>query len=161
MAPTAYLNQALDAQGVKGKVKSDDQTLPVNRDCLLKEYELKFSYLTALSTRVLTAISAHMVFVGACLVVVLEDNATMAYTYAIAAINVATGAFAAVWIVQLGKRHTNAMERLSEIALVLGIKGYHENSKEKITHFAFPFLFGTFWFLGTVIFWLVLCFMKS
>jgi len=97
-----------------------------HRECLLKEYELKFGYLAEQTRRVQRLISTHLVLVGGSLVAFFGTQENPLTRTTVAAMNIVLVVLAICWITHLGARVVEVDERVQEIARILGIHGYRE-----------------------------------
>ena len=136
---------------------SSEKKLPFNHEPLLKEYELKFNYTMSLSSRALNVVSAHMVFMGACLVAISDQKVGSTQKLAIAIINILLALFVGVWVGQIINRHKNTITRISEIASLFSIMGYHESSSQKSKIGKLTPIFAVLWFFGVVVLWIIMC----
>lgn len=141
-------NSSIGAQDAKGEK-------PSNWECLLKEYELKTSYLSMQSMRTFQLLSAHLVFLGASFVAVMDKTKGGDIRLVVTSINCIAPIFLIIWSESIFRRHVSARHRTRKLAQQLSIEGYYTEAPSGLTHIPITRVVQV-WYLIIQISWAIL-----
>lgn len=141
-------NLSFDAREAKGGK-------PSNWECLLKEYELKTSYLSMQSMRTFQLLSAHLVFLGASFVAAMDKGKGLDIRLVVTSMNCIVPIFLIIWSESIFRRHAGARNRIRQLAQQLRMEGYYTEPPAGLTHIPITRVV-QIWYLVVQISWSIL-----